>query len=75
MVYSLFAALSLIVPIMVLLGIVTYKIITKKELPDLRYTPFDEIMGQSPVAVHEEKEAKEEQDEHGDDIDKNERRK
>ncbi|ERI06717.1 hypothetical protein HMPREF0083_05203 [Aneurinibacillus aneurinilyticus ATCC 12856] len=58
-----------------LIGIIIYKITTKKELPDSHYTPFDYITAQTAVEFHEEKEEKEQEDEQGDDKDKNEEKK
>lgn len=58
-----------------LIGIVIYKIIAKKELPDSHYTPFDYITAQTAVEFHEEKEEKEQEDEQGDDKDKNKKKK
>lgn len=66
--------LSLIVPILVLLGIISSKIIAGKGLPDNNYTPFDYITSQSSVEFHEEKQEKEEDDDQGDDKEKNRRR-
>lgn len=45
-----------------LIGIVSYKIINNKTLPDNNYTPFDYITVQATVEFHEEKEEKEEED-------------
>lgn len=69
--FTLYAILSLIVPIIGLLGIIVVKMIKNKQLPDSRYTPFDYITGQSNVQFHEEKEAKQEEDDQGDDKNKN----
>ncbi|WP_152393683.1 DUF3951 domain-containing protein [Paenibacillus guangzhouensis] len=69
-----FIILSLILPIFVLLGIISVKMIRRKELPSNQYTPFDYIMGQSAVEFHVEKEEHEEQDDQGDDKNKNTRR-
>lgn len=66
--------LSLIVPILALLGIISFKIIAGKGLPYNNYTPFDYITGQSSVEFHEEKQEKEEDDDQGDDKEKNRRR-
>ncbi|BFH14667.1 DUF3951 domain-containing protein [Paenibacillus melissococcoides] len=65
--------LSLIVPVLALLGIISAKIIAGKALPDSNYTPFDNITGQSEVEFHEEKQEKEEDDDLGDDKEKNRR--
>ncbi|WP_314591352.1 DUF3951 domain-containing protein [Paenibacillus terrigena] len=72
--YTPFIILSLIIPILVLLGMITVKMIRRKELPSSNYTPFDYITGQSTVEFHIEKEEHEEQDDQGDDKDKNTRR-
>lgn len=69
--FQAFAMLSLIIPILVLLGIVTVKMIRRKEIPNSHYTPFDYIMGQSAMEFHEEKEDKQEEDDQGDDKNKN----
>lgn len=66
---------SLIIPILMLLGIISSKIIAGKGLPDSNYTPFDYIIGHSAVEFHEEKEDKEEEDDQGDDKDKNKSKK
>lgn len=55
--------------IILLIGIVVIKVMTKKKLPDSSYTPFDYITAQSNIEFHEEKEEKEEADK-GDDKDK-----
>jgi len=68
--FALYATLSLIVPILVLLGIITAKIISGKGIPNSDYTPFDAITGHTPVEIHEEKQEKEERDDQGDDKDK-----
>ncbi|TLS50818.1 DUF3951 domain-containing protein [Paenibacillus antri] len=52
--------------IVLLLGIIGYKVLRKRELPDLRYTPFDNITGQTHVEFHLEKEVMEEENENGD---------
>ncbi|MBN6186422.1 DUF3951 domain-containing protein [Aneurinibacillus sp. BA2021] len=57
--------------LIVLIGIVIGKMVAKKAIPDSYYTPFDYITAQTSVEFHEEKEAKEEGDEQGDDKDKN----
>lgn len=56
--------------IILLIGIVAIKVITKKKLPDSNYTPFDYITAQSNNEFHEEKEEKEEEADKGDDKDK-----
>ena len=68
--FGMYLILSLIVPILVLLGIVISKMIRLKEIPDSRYTPFDYITGQTTVEFQEQKEEKEEQNDQGDDKDK-----
>lgn len=68
--FGLYVTLSLIVPILVLLAIISAKIISGKGIPNSDYTPFDYIAGQTPVEFHEEKQEKEEDDEQGDDKDK-----
>lgn len=72
--FTLYAMLSLIVPILVLLGIISGKIIAGKGIPNSDYTPFDQITGHTPIEFHEEKQEKEEDDEQGDDKDKNSKR-
>ncbi|WP_052016166.1 hypothetical protein [Halalkalibacter hemicellulosilyticus] len=47
-------------------GLTSYKMIKTKTIPDNNFTPFDYIMAQSPVELHEEKEVREEEDEQGD---------
>ncbi|MCG7407304.1 DUF3951 domain-containing protein [Paenibacillus sp. ACRRX] len=66
-----FMILSLIVPIIAILVIISLKIIRGRALPSNDYTPFDYITGQSSVEFHEEKQEKEEEDDEGDDKDKN----
>ncbi|MFE5319974.1 DUF3951 domain-containing protein [Paenibacillus sp. NPDC056579] len=68
--FGLYVTLSLIVPILVLLGIISAKIISGKGIPNSDYTPFDQITGHATVAFHEEKQEKEEDDDQGDDKDK-----
>lgn len=68
--FGLYSILSLIIPILLLLGIIAMKMIRMKEIPDSRYTPFDYIMGQTTVEFQDQKEDKEEQDDQGDDKDK-----
>ncbi|WP_442603822.1 DUF3951 domain-containing protein [Paenibacillus sp. KN14-4R] len=68
--FTLYLTLSLIIPILALLLIISVKIIKGKKLPDSNYTPFDYITGQTTVEFHEEKEAKEENDDQGDDKDR-----
>lgn len=65
---------SLIVPIIVLLGIIIVKMIRGRAIPNSDYTPFDYIMGQSPVEFHEEKEVKEQKNDQGDDKEKKRKR-
>ncbi|MCR8641876.1 DUF3951 domain-containing protein [Paenibacillus sp. N1-5-1-14] len=68
--FGLFVMLSLIVPILALLLIISIKIVKGKKLPESNYTPFDYITGQTTVEFHEQKEAKEENDDQGDDKDR-----
>lgn len=68
--FSMYLMLSLIIPILLLLGIIITKMIKGKRIPNSNYTPFDYIMGQTPIEFHEEKEDKEDQDDQGDDKDK-----
>ncbi|TCZ80909.1 DUF3951 domain-containing protein [Paenibacillus albiflavus] len=63
--FGLYVMLSLVVPILVLLGIIIVKMIKGKQLPSSHYTPFDYITGQAPSEFHEEKEDKEDQDDEG----------
>ncbi|AEI43818.1 hypothetical protein KNP414_05294 [Paenibacillus mucilaginosus KNP414] len=70
---GLYAMLSLIVPIAVIIVIIIGKMLRHQEIPDSRYTPFDQITGHAPVVFQEHKETKEDEDEAGDDKDKNER--
>lgn len=53
--FGLYVVLSLIVPIIVLLLIITLKIIKGKQIPNSDYTPLDYITGQTPIEFHEEK--------------------
>lgn len=64
--FSFYIILSLVVPILALLGIIVAKMIRNRTIPDSRYTPFDYIAGQTPVEFHEEKEAQQEEDDSGD---------
>lgn len=57
--------------VMLLIGIIGFKIVKKKQLPDSYYTPFDYITAQTNVEFHEEKEEREEEDGQGDDENKN----
>lgn len=57
--------LSIIVPLLLLLGIIVGKMIKGKQLPNSNYTPFDYITGQTSNEFHEQKEDKEEQDDEG----------
>ncbi|MFT9846826.1 DUF3951 domain-containing protein [Aneurinibacillus sp. REN35] len=61
--------------VVLLIGIIIGKMLSKKEIPDSYYTPFDHITAQSAVEFHEEKEEKEEEDGQGDDKEKNNRSK
>lgn len=69
--FGLYVTLSLIVPILVLLGIIISKIVTGKKIPNNDYTPFDYIAGQTSVEFHAEKQEQEEDEDKGDDKDKN----
>ncbi|MGM1047995.1 MAG: DUF3951 domain-containing protein [Bacillota bacterium] len=69
--FVLLIILSLIAPILVILAIISVKIIRGRALPSNDYTPFDNIMGQTSVAFHDEKQEKEENEDEGDDKDKN----
>ncbi|WP_261381536.1 DUF3951 domain-containing protein [Paenibacillus cremeus] len=69
--FATITLLSLIFPVFVLIIYIMIKAVVKNKIPDSRYTPFDNITGQSTVVFHEQKEEKEEEDEHGDDKDKN----
>ncbi|WP_232697670.1 DUF3951 domain-containing protein [Brevibacillus daliensis] len=53
--------------LIILLGIVAFKMFVRKQDVSPRYTPFDEITGNTARAFYEEKELKEEQKESGDD--------
>ncbi|WP_338016901.1 DUF3951 domain-containing protein [Paenibacillus antri] len=66
MIFSMYFFGMLMVLIVLLLGIIGYKVLRKRELPDLRYTPFDNITGQTHVEFHLEKEVMEEENENGD---------
>jgi Protein of unknown function (DUF3951) len=63
--FGILLILSIIVPLLLLLGIIITKMIKGKQIPNSNYTPFDYITGQTPVEFHEEKEDKEEQDDEG----------
>ncbi|MCJ8012423.1 DUF3951 domain-containing protein [Paenibacillus sp. KQZ6P-2] len=67
----LFLMFSFTVILIALIGIIAFKIVKKKQLPDCYYTPFDYITGQTTVEFHEEKEEEEEENGQGDDKDKN----
>jgi hypothetical protein len=56
--------------VFVWLGIVTFKILRKRELPIYHYTPFDYITAHTTVEFHEEKEEHEDEDDQGDDKEK-----
>ena len=70
----MYVMLSLIGPIFFLIGFIVLKTIITKEIPDSRYTPFDNIAGQTTIQFHEEKEDKEEEDAQSDDKDKNDKK-
>ncbi|MCD5323426.1 MULTISPECIES: DUF3951 domain-containing protein [Pontibacillus] len=55
-----------------LIGIVVYKVMIKKERPSNYYTPFDHIAGQSIDEFHEERQEdeQEEEEDEGDDKDR-----
>ncbi|WP_337104202.1 DUF3951 domain-containing protein [Paenibacillus sp. YIM B09110] len=53
------------------LGIVIVKMLLKRGLPSNNYTPFDYITAHSLVEFHDEKQEKEEDEDHGDDKNKN----
>jgi len=74
MIFSMYFFAFLMVFIVLLLGIIALKIVRKKELPDLRYTPFDSITCQHNVEFHQEKEVMEEESENGDDKNKSKKR-
>ncbi|MGP4040792.1 DUF3951 domain-containing protein [Gracilibacillus sp. D59] len=54
--------------IMVLILIVAFKVLIKKERPSNYYTPFDNITGQVNKAFHEEKQEQVQQEKESDDI-------
>lgn len=64
------AVISFPIVIIILVFIGLYKVFVKKRSVTTYYTPFDEITGQAPVAFHEEKYVKEEEDGQGDDKNK-----
>lgn len=72
--FTMYLILSLIIPILVLLGVITSKMMAGKGIPNSDYTPFDLIVGQTPIAQHEEKVEKEERNDEGDDKEKNKRK-
>lgn len=63
--------LSLTGPIFFLISYIVFKMFIKKEVPESHYTPFDRIMGQTPVEFHEHKAEQDEADDQGDDKNKN----
>jgi len=65
MLFSMYFFGALMMVIVLLLGWIAVNLARKKRLPDLRYTPFDHIAGQSNVEFHEMKEVLEEDDENG----------
>ncbi|HET7616785.1 MAG TPA: DUF3951 domain-containing protein [Bacillales bacterium] len=69
--FTMLITLSLLTPILVLIGYVVIKTLITQRIPDSRYHPFDYVMGQTPVELHEEKETQEDEEEPGDDEDKN----
>lgn len=73
--FSFYVVLSLILPIIIILGIIIVKMIVGKALPDSRYTPVDQITGGTPIVFQEQKKEKEVEDDQGDDKEKNLKRK
>lgn len=67
----LFFTLSFTLLQIVLLGVIAFKIIKKKQLPDSYFTPFDYITSQTTVEYHEEEEEEEQDNSQGDDKNKN----
>jgi hypothetical protein len=69
--FSFYLILSLITPILILLGIIISKMIAGKGLPDSRYNPIDYITGNTTIIFQEQKEEKEKENDQDDDKDKN----
>lgn len=53
------------------LAIIIIRMLLKRGLPSNNYTPFDYITAHSHVEFHDEKQEKEENEDHGDDKNKN----
>ncbi|MBC8080584.1 MAG: DUF3951 domain-containing protein [Gorillibacterium sp.] len=68
--FGMMLIFSITAPIVALIVLIVTKLIRNKEIPNSNYTPFDQIMGQTPSAFHEEKKELEEQEDKGDDKDK-----
>ncbi|MCL6457270.1 MAG: DUF3951 domain-containing protein [Gorillibacterium sp.] len=63
--FGMLLILSVAAPIIGLVALIVTKLIRNKEIPNSLYTPFDQIMGQSSSAFHEEKQEFEEQEDKG----------
>ncbi|GIP40881.1 hypothetical protein J31TS4_41610 [Paenibacillus sp. J31TS4] len=63
-------SLGLLAPVVLLLAVIVGKLIARKELPDSRYTPVDQLTGQTPLVFQEQKEERKEDGDQGDDEDK-----
>lgn len=57
--------------IFILIGFILVKLFIKKKLPESNYTPFDRLVGHTPIEFHEHKEKDEESDQQGDNKNKN----
>lgn len=71
MVFITLMTAAITIPILLLVCIVAYKLLIRKQSVNHFYTPFDHAAGQTDIEYHEEKEEKEEEEGWGDDKDKN----
>ncbi|WP_163583110.1 DUF3951 domain-containing protein [Gracilibacillus saliphilus] len=63
-----FLSIGIYFLIIVLILIVAFKVLIKKERPSNYYTPFDNITGQENKAFHEEKQEQIQHEEETDDV-------
>lgn len=64
--------LSFIAPVFAIIAYIMVRAVVKKKIPDVHYTPFDKIMGQSAIEYQVHKKANRQEDDQGDDKNKNE---
>ncbi|MNN94753.1 hypothetical protein D3C81_2134350 [compost metagenome] len=63
--------LSFIAPVFGIIVYIMVRAVVKQKIPEVHYTPFDKIMGQSAIEYQVHKKATKEDDDQGDDKNKN----